>query len=233
MPGPLAAALDDPWNAARTVLDGPLHPGGAAATERLLDRAGIEAGTRVLDVGCGSGGAVATARARGATAVGLDRDPVDGGLRGDMERLPVRDDAVDVVVAECSVCLAEDLDRALAETRRVLAEDGRLALSDVVTTAAAPELPAALARPLCLDGRLDREALARRVEATGFDVRGLRDHREELLATRDRVQERVDYEGLLSLLGTRGEELLEGVRAAETAVENGHVGYVSLVADTV
>jgi hypothetical protein len=69
------------------------------------------------------------------------------------------------------------------------------------------------------------------VSAAGFAVRELHDHREDLLATRDRMQERVDYESLLGVLGARGQRLLEGIEALEAAVEDGRVGYVSLVAD--
>jgi SAM-dependent methyltransferase len=148
-----------------------------------------------------------------------------------MNRLPVADGAADAVLAECALCLSPDLDRSLAEARRALAPDGRLAMSDVVVEGELPALPEGLARAFCLEGSPGREALRERVEAAGFAVRGLRDHREDLLATRDRMQERVDYEALLGMLGARGQRLLEGIEALEAAVEDGRVGYVSLVAD--
>jgi len=232
MAGPVDAALADPWGTAHRLLDEPLHPGGEAATADLLDRAGVGGDTRLVDVGCGAGDAVALAADRGARAVGVDRDP--GGeraVRADMDRLPVADDAVDVVLAECVLCLSPDLDRSLAEARRALAPDGRLALSDVVVEGELPDLPAPVARALCLEGSPDRETLAGRVEAAGFEVCGVRDHREDLLATRDRLEEAVDYEGLLGLLGERGERLLAVVEHLERAVEDGQIGYVSLVAD--
>ncbi|MCX6466877.1 MAG: methyltransferase domain-containing protein [Pseudonocardiales bacterium] len=43
---------------------------------RVLDLAGVGAGTRVLDLGCGTGGFAAAAVARGARVLGLDLDPV-------------------------------------------------------------------------------------------------------------------------------------------------------------
>ncbi|PSP93754.1 hypothetical protein BRC91_09190 [Halobacteriales archaeon QS_4_62_28] len=76
-----------------------------------------------------------------------------------MTALPVSDGAVDVVLAECVLCLADDLDAALAETDRVLAPDGRLALSDVVVEGDVPDLPDPIARALCLTGSRERRSL--------------------------------------------------------------------------
>ncbi len=228
---PVAAALANPWGTLRTLLDGPLHPGGRQATADLLDRADVDASTTLLDLGCGAGDALSLARERGATAVGVDRDPGGtGSVRGDLVTLPVSSDAVDVGLAECTLCLAADLDRALAEVDRVLAPGGRLALSDVVREGPLPDVPPELAEPLCLTGARERSALFERVEAAGFDVADRRDHRADLLATRDRLKQRVDYEGLLGALGERGQRLLDGVERLEAAVEDGRIGYVSLVA---
>ncbi|PSQ24806.1 hypothetical protein BRD06_07390 [Halobacteriales archaeon QS_9_67_15] len=101
---------------------------------------------------------------------------------------------------------------------RVLADGGRLALSDVVVSEDAPEVPDRLARALCLTGARNRAELTVAVERTGFTVEERRDHREDLLAMRDRV-------------GERGETALAAVEALETAVDDGRIGYVSVVAD--
>lgn len=232
MQNPLDAALSNPWGALRRVVGDPLHPGGYEATERLLDRADVTADTKLLDVGCGAGGALELARNRGASAVGLDRDPAgDGTVAGEVTSLPVRTGHVDVVLSECVVCLADDVDSALAEARRVTGPDGRLALSDVVVEGETPDVPDPMARALCLDGPRDRETLLARIEGAGFAVGEVRDHRDDLLAMRDDVQSAVDYEGLLGLLGERGERILAGIEALEAAVESGEVGYVSLVAE--
>lgn len=232
MQNPLDAALSNPWGALRRVVGDPLHPGGYEATERLLDRADVTADTKLLDVGCGAGGALELARDRGASAVGLDRDPAsDRAVAGEVTSLPVRTGRVDVVLSECVVCLADDVDRALAEARRVTGPDGRLALSDVVVEGDTPDVPAPIARALCLDGSRDRETLLARIEGAGFAVGEVRDHRADLLAMRDEVQSAVDYEGLLGLLGERGQRILTGIEDLEAAVESGEVGYVSLVAE--
>jgi arsenite methyltransferase len=231
MRGLLDAALSNPWRTMDTFLDGPLHPGGSEATARLLDRAGVDATTRVLDVGCGAGDALSAARARGADAVGLDTDPAtDRAVRGAATHLPVRDDCFDVVLAECVLCLT-DLDAALAECRRALDDGGRLAVSDVVVAGEDPvAVPDALAETLCLDGARRRDVLTAALADAGFDAGPIVDHHDDLLAMRDRVRDRVDYDSLLGAMGERGRRLRDAIRTVEAAVEDGRVSYVSVVA---
>ena len=231
MTGLLDAALANPWSTLDTMLEGPLHPGGTDATAELLDRADVGPGTRVLDVGCGAGEALPVARDRGADAVGVDPSPdADRAIRGDATALPLGESRVDVVLAECVLCLT-DLPTALGEARRVLAPDGRLAVSDVVVEDDGPPIPDAAAEALCLSGARSRDRLRSAVAAAGFEVRELTDHHDDLLAMRDRLTDRVDYEGLLGLLGQRGQRALDAIETLETAVENGEVSYVSIVAD--
>ena len=231
MDGLLDAALANPWNTLDRVLDGPLHPGGTEATAELLDRAAVGPGTRLLDIGCGAGDAVAAAQDRGADAVGIDRSSGAGrAVLGDARALPFGDGTADVVLAECVLCLT-DLSVALGETRRVLGEGGRLALSDVVVEGDGPAVPDRIAEALCLEGARDRDRLRAELSEAGFAVRSVTDHREDLLAMRDRVTERVDYEGLLGLMGERGARALDAIEELERAVEEGTVGYVSIVAD--
>lgn len=231
---PIETALADPWGTLRTILDAPLHPGGTDATEALLDRANITATTRMLDIGCGAGEAVTLARRRGAEAIGLDRAPAErmpGIVRGDLGTLPIRDGSVDVVLAECSLCLAGTLDAPLAESHRVLVDGGRLALSDVVVDGELPELPEEVLEALCLTDCRNESRLYDRVEGAGFSITDRRTHHEELLAMRDQLADRVNYTGLLGMLGDRGEELLTAIENLEAAVEGKQIDYVSLIAE--
>jgi SAM-dependent methyltransferase len=229
----LTAALSDPWSALDQLLDGPLHPGGTEATDDLLDRANVTAETRLLDVGCGKGNALERARAREATAIGLDQQPddeVSDALRGDMQSIPLVTDSVDVVLAECVLCLAEDLQRSLAEISRITAPDGRIAISDVTVEGPTPELDGPIADLLCLSGDRRQTYLLDQIEAAGFTIEDVGEHRDDLLAMRDRVADRIDYERMLPMLGERGEAMLAGIHDLEDAIDDERVGYCSVIA---
>lgn len=231
MKGMLESALSNPWGTLRTVLDGPLHPGGREATEELLDRAGVTADTQLVDVGCGAGESLVVTRNRGAEAIGVDRDPGgDGTVRGEMTQLPFSDESVDTVLAECVMCLASNRQQALAEARRILKPGGSLAVSDVVVEGSVPNLPEPMVRALCLQHSQSRTETVSGIENAGFVVHDVQDHREDLLAMRDQVASKINYEGMLPLLGERGVTILDGIHDAEAAVDDGRISYVSVVA---
>ena len=110
---------------------------------RLIDAAGIEPGSRVLDLACGTGDLALRASATGAAVVGLDltrpmivlaRQKPGAGrigwLVGDMGALPVATGSVTVVTTGYGLRNVPDLPRALAEIHRVLRPAGRLASLD-------------------------------------------------------------------------------------------------------
>ena len=231
MKGMLENALANPWDTLRTVLDGPLHPGGREATETLLDRAEVRAGTRLVDVGCGAGESLEVARERDADAVGLDRDQTaPGAVRGDMTRLPFRDESVEVVLAECVMCLASNREQALAEAHRIIEPGGFLAVSDVVVADSIPDIPQPMVRALCLQNAQSRTAMVSEIDAARFVVEDVQDHRKDLIAMRDQIADKINYESMLGLMGERGAKILDGIHDTEEAVEDGRISYVSVVA---
>jgi ubiquinone/menaquinone biosynthesis C-methylase UbiE len=105
----------------------------------LFVRAGIGAGTRLLDIGCGAGGALIVAREAGAEVAGLDASAamVDEasqqlpGARievGEMEELPFADASFDAVTAFNALQFAADPINVLSEARRVLGPGGVVAV---------------------------------------------------------------------------------------------------------
>jgi SAM-dependent methyltransferase len=119
-----------------TELQEPMHE---PLWRAMLDRTNVGPGSRLLDIGCGGGGAGVLAAGRGARVSGLDaaaplieiakeRVP-DGDFRvGDMEELPYEDESFDAVIAANSLQFAGDQLGALGELRRVCAEEGRVAI---------------------------------------------------------------------------------------------------------
>lgn len=105
----------------------------------MLDGINAGPGSRLLDVGCGGGGASVMAARRGAKVFGLDaaapligiaQERVPGGdfRVGDMEELPYEDESFDAAILANSLQYAEDRLVALGETRRVCAREGRVAI---------------------------------------------------------------------------------------------------------
>src|ERR671931_1427101 len=109
---------------------------------RVTADAVVRRGDRVLDACCGTGDlAVASARA-GGTVTGLDfsermlerarrKAPVLEWVRGDLLALPFADASFDAATVGFGVRNVEDLDRALAELRRVLRPGGRLGILEI------------------------------------------------------------------------------------------------------
>ncbi len=114
-------------------------------TRAIVEPAGPRPGDRVVDAGCGVGGAARfLAREYGCRVVGLNISPVQldearrltGDDRVTFERadcsaaLPLDDASVDLLVSVESACHYERRPRFVAEVARVLRGGGRLALSD-------------------------------------------------------------------------------------------------------
>jgi ubiquinone/menaquinone biosynthesis C-methylase UbiE len=151
--------------------------------------AALAPGETVLDLGSGGGiDVLLSAQRVGATgfAYGLDmtdemlalaeQNRAAAGaenvqfLKGQIEAIPLPDEAVDVIISNCVINLAVDKGQVLREAYRVLKPGGRFAVSDVVAQGA---LPADLRADMeawvgCVAGALEEQEYRRRLAEAGF-----------------------------------------------------------------
>ena len=151
----------------------------------------LHAGETVLDLGSGGGIDVLLSATRvGPTGKVYGLDMTDGMLalarenqrkagatnveflKGEIERIPLPDNSVDVIISNCVINLSADKARVLREAFRVLKPGGRFAVSDVVVRG---EVPAAVRKSMelwvgCVAGALHEDDYRRFLAEAGFDA---------------------------------------------------------------
>jgi SAM-dependent methyltransferase len=149
----------------------------------------LKAGETVLDLGSGGGiDVLLSAKRVGPTGKAYGLDMTDDMLalarenqrqagvknveflKGEIERIPLPDNSVDVVISNCVINLSADKDRVLRETFRVLKPGGRFAVSDVVVRG---EVPGEVRRSMmlwvgCMAGALEEREYAAKLAGAGF-----------------------------------------------------------------
>ena len=110
---------------------------------RLTVRQVVSSGDRVLDACCGTGDLAVAARRAGAGEVtGLDfsqpmlerarrKEPAIEWIQGDLLELPFEDASFDAATVGFGVRNVDDLERGLAELRRVLRPGGRVGILEI------------------------------------------------------------------------------------------------------
>jgi arsenite methyltransferase len=150
----------------------------------------LHEGETVLDLGSGGGIDVLLSAGRvgpAGRAYGLDmtdemlelgrRNQLAAGvdnvefLKGTIERIPLPDESVDVVISNCVINLSADKPQVFREVSRVLRPGGRLAVTDIV---ADPRMDEATRRDLrqwtgCIAGALTAEDFRRQLAAAGLE----------------------------------------------------------------
>lgn len=152
--------------------------------------ASLKSGETVLDLGSGGGfDCFLAARQVGAEGkvIGVDmtsemvskarhnaekaqNEIVDFRL-GEIEYLPVANDTIDVIISNCVINLSPNKQQVFDEAFRVLRLGGRLAISDIVTTA---ELPSEIKNDIqdlysgCISGASSITELSAMLEQSGF-----------------------------------------------------------------
>jgi len=150
----------------------------------------IQPGETVLDLGSGGGiDVLRSARRVGPTGKVYGLDMTDemfalardnqrkAGvtnvefLQGDIEAIPLPDNAVDLIISNCVINLSPDKDRVLKEAFRVLRPGGRLAISDIVVRGSMPEeiRHSVELWTGCVAGALEQTVYQQKLEQAGFE----------------------------------------------------------------
>jgi len=143
----------------------------------------------VLDLGSGAGfDAFLAAQRVGKTGhvIGVDMTPEmlekaeanaeKGGYKnvefrsGEIEKLPIKDNSIDVIISNCVINLSPDKETVFKEGYRVLKSGGRLMVSDLVL---AKDLPKAIKESVeayvgCLAGAILKDEYLRFITMAGF-----------------------------------------------------------------
>src|SRR5216683_1829944 len=159
---------------------------GCGNPTALID---LHPGETVLDLGSGGGiDVLLSARRVGPTgfAYGLDmtdfmlelaeRNRIEAGvenvrfLKGEIEDIPLSDNAVDVVISNCVINLSADKGQVLREAYRVLSPGGHFAVSDVVFLGHFPQVIRSdlEAWAGCIAGALEEETYRQLLAEAGF-----------------------------------------------------------------
>jgi len=93
-------------------------------------------------------------------------------LRGEIENIPLPDNAVDVIISNCVINLSADKDRVLREAFRVLKPGGRFAVSDIVVRG---EVPTEIRKNVelwvgCMAGALEENEYLSKLAHAGFET---------------------------------------------------------------
>ena len=183
---PITANLYDEGQAAGIPAAALLASLGCGNPTALAD---LHEGETVLDLGSGGGiDVLLSAKRVGPTgkAYGLDMtdemlalanaNKAKAGatnvefLKGHIERIPLPDASVDVIISNCVINLSGDKKKTLAEAFRVLKPGGRFAVSDVIVRG---EVPADVRRNMelwmgCIAGALEEQEFLRLLREVGF-----------------------------------------------------------------
>ena len=149
----------------------------------------LRPGDTVLDLGSGGGMdcfLAARAVGREGRVIGVDMTPDMVALAqknaatlripnvefraGEIERLPVESESIDIIISNCVINLSPDKDAVFREAHRVLRPGGRMCVSDIVLLA---ELPPGVGGSLdqwaeCVSGALPEQSYLDKIKEAGF-----------------------------------------------------------------
>ncbi|WP_425803840.1 DVU_1556 family methyltransferase [Desulfitobacterium sp. Sab5] len=205
-----------------------------------MDFCSFAPGSRILDVGCGSGASVEFLRSEyQLEAVGVDpsevllelgknRNPQLPLVQGYGEKLPFSGEEMDGVFAECTLSLMNDLRETVREIHRVLKNNGLFVVNDVY--ARNPEGVSRLRKlsvSSCLRGALLQDELISLLEDVGFRILHWEDHTKLL---KQLTGEMIFKYGSMNNFWLKSTACTVNPNEAQLAMREAKTGYFQLIA---
>jgi cyclopropane fatty-acyl-phospholipid synthase-like methyltransferase len=218
-----------------------------AMTQYLVERAGIDADQRVLDIACGFGGTLRTLARMGCYVRGIDisencvehaRAAADeAGLDekidvdvGDFHNIDSEPDAWDAVICQEAIIHSADRPRVFAEVFRVLKPGGTFAFSDILTgdNADASMVAAAFARLGASVGATvaDYQAMAR---TAGFEIPFVEERPGDITTHYDKLAEQLE-QPIEGLEDDAKASISQSIARWQAALAGGHITWACFVA---
>jgi cyclopropane fatty-acyl-phospholipid synthase-like methyltransferase len=218
-----------------------------AMTQRLLERAGLSAGDRVLDIACGFGGTLRILARMGCEVSGIDisescveraRAAADEAGLGDSIDVAVGDfhniggpaDSLDAVICQEAIIHSPDRPQVFAEAFRILRPGGTFAFSDILTGQQADSaiVEAAFARIGARVGATvsDYQDMARKA---GFEIVSVEERPGDITTHYDKLAEQLKrpIEGLDA---DAKASISQSIARWQAALAGGHITWACFVA---
>jgi len=167
----------------QTITGKTIRPGGFYLTEKAVFLCRLKKGTKVLDVGCGTGATAEYLKnSHGLKTFGLDlsssllhqgkqRDPGLTLIRGNAVELPLSDSTFQALFCECVLSLTPDPVGVLKEFHRVLIPGGFLLLTDLYQRVRHIQQKSnSSAVNCCLNGTVGKDQIQFMTDRAGFNI---------------------------------------------------------------
>ncbi|OLS22330.1 MAG: Demethylrebeccamycin-D-glucose O-methyltransferase [Candidatus Heimdallarchaeota archaeon LC_3] len=242
----------------QTFLGPSFHPGGLALTKELGLKLGLRPSDKILDLASGIGTtAIFLAKKFGSSVTGIDlshknvikantiakQENLDHRVKfkiGNAEQLSFKDQSFDVVIIECSFCLFQNKISVSQEIYRVLKDNGRIGVSDIVIEKKLPfEIEQMIFQVACLANALSTTGYTQYFKKSGLKIQLLEHKSDVLIEMLSRfkkmlfVAELVSKTKKINLGNISLSQVKNWLREGEKFIQDGSLNYLVLIAKKV